>query len=330
MREQFEKLVLMVNLAFQGDNRNKKGASAMHPTIPANSPEIIIISGWNGPGVVSHTMEKYNIVEGKSIPLPELNFPRVESASCVYNNDILVVGGYDGVEGTNEIEVLMMNQHPLQWAMLNYKLPVKLSGHDVIVFEGKLYIIGGIYWTETSNAIYEIALTPPYTTKLLTKMTGPIIYHKAEIVDGKLFILGGTTTGYGKDAIDRVVVYGMNKKKFKPCPSLPQAVCRMATVIWGDKIIVVGGMDKNGKPSGDVIMYETKTGRSERLPSLIQKRSGCSAVIINDLIVVFGGWNEELGYLNSVESFTIGDNCWKKLRGMIEKRHLACAVVKPL
>jgi hypothetical protein len=51
--------------------------------------------------------------------------------------------------------------------MFDGKLPVKLSNHDVTVYQDKLYIIGGDNWTEKkiSNAIYELSLAPPYTVK---------------------------------------------------------------------------------------------------------------------------------------------------------------------
>ena len=94
-------------------------------------------------------------------------------------------------------------------------------------------------------------------------------------------------------------------------------------------IIVIGGADKNDQVLNDVIMYDTETGRSERLPSLNHKRSGHSAVILHDVIVVFGGYNKEQKFLNSVETFTLGDDGWKELPGMKEKRYLATAVVKP-
>ena len=51
----------------------------------------------------------------------------------------------------------------------------------------------------TSDAIYELALAPPYTVDLLTRMPQPRTSYRAEIVNGKLFILGGTTTAYSED-----------------------------------------------------------------------------------------------------------------------------------
>ena len=103
----------------------------------------------------------------------------------------------------------------------------------------------------------------------------------------------------------------------------------MSSVTWGNMIIVIGGVGKNNQVLNYVIMYDTETGRSERLPSLNRKRYGHSAVIMHDVIVVSGGENEEQGHLDSVESFTLGADGWKELLGMKEKRVWATAVVKP-
>jgi N-acetylneuraminic acid mutarotase len=260
-----------------------------------------------------------------------MNLARAESASCVYNGDVIVVGGWVGQGGTDLIEVLKMNQLPLQWTMFDGKLPAKLSGHDVTVYQDKLYITGGHNWNKqkTSDAIYKLSLAPPYTVKLLARMPQPRRNHRAEIVNGKLFILGGSTTRQSKDGTDSVVVYDFIKNKTKPCVSLPEPVSGMSTVTWGNMIIVVGGVDKNDQVLNDVIIYHIESGRSERLPSLKHKRCVPSAVIMHDIIVVLGGWNNEEGHLNSVESFTMGDDQWKELPGMKEKRRSATAVVKP-
>ena len=333
MRQQFEKMMIMVQQALQGSNVTNNAAQAIDPAVSANNQEIIILGGSNALGLpnVSKTVEKYSIVEGKSTQLPRMNLARASSASCVYNGDVIVAGGSDSEVGTDSIEILKMNQHPLRWTMFDGKLPVKLSAHDVTVYQDKLYITGGYNWTEkkSSDAIYELSLASPYAVKLLARMPQPRRNHRAEIVNGKLFILGGTTTRQSKDATNSVVVYDFIKNEIKPCVSLPEPVSGMSTVTWGNMIIVVGGVDKNGQDLNDVIMYHIETGRSERLPSLKHKRYGPSAVIVHDVIVVLGGANDEKGYLNSVESFKMGDDQWKELPGMKEKRRYATAVVKP-
>ena len=331
--QQFQRMTVMLNQLLLGKNVNNNGAQAIGPSVPANNQDIVILGGRCGPGKddILNTAEKFNIAESKSTQLPRMNLARAELASCVYNSDVIVTGGHDGQAGTDLIEVLKMNQHPLRWTMFDGKLPVKLFAHDVTVYQDKLYITGGFNWNEkkTSDAIYELSLAPPYTVKLLARMPRPRRNHRAEIVNGKLFILGGTTTIQSKDGTDSVVVYDFIKNEIKPCPSLPEPVSGMSTVTWGNMIIVVGGVNKNDQALNDVIMYHIESGRSERLPSLKHKRRGASAVIMHDVIVVLGGWNKEEKYLNSVESFTMGDDQWKELPGMKDKRQWSNAVVTP-
>jgi hypothetical protein len=332
VRNQFERITQILNQLLQGRNINNNGAQALDPPVPVNNQDIIILGGYYAPGInVSNTVEKFNLVEGKSSQLPKLNHPRVSSASCVYNGDVIVTGGFDGLNGTDSIEIIKINQDPLRWMMFDGKLPVKLTDHDVVVYQGKLYVMGGYNWTEnkTNDNIYELSIIPPHTTKLLPRILQPRKNHRAEIVNGKLFILGGTTTSLSKDAIDSVVVYDFIKNEVKPCPSLPKPVRGMSTVTWGNMVILIGGYDKNDQVLNDVFMYDTETGQSHKLPPLIHKRIGSSAVIMHDIIVVLGGYNDEEGHLSSVESFKMGGDNWRELPGMKEKRFLATAVVKP-
>ena len=96
MRQQFEKMMIMVQQALQGSNVNNNGAQAIDPAIPANNQDIIILGGYNAPGIesISNTVKKYSIVEGKSTQLPPMNLARATSASCVYNGDVIVTGGF--------------------------------------------------------------------------------------------------------------------------------------------------------------------------------------------------------------------------------------------
>ncbi len=325
VKQQLESVTEMLNQLLQGTNLNNNAAQAANAPVPANNQDIIILGGWYAPGDerVLNTAEKYNMLEKKSTQLPPMIHPRAAAASCVYNNDVIVAGGHDGQGCTDSIEILKMNQDPLQWIMFGGKLPVKLFGQVTIVHQGKLLVIGGQDEGNISSAIHKVSLTPPYTSKLLCRMPKPRKFHRAELINGKLYILGGSTTGWSKDAMDSVVVYDLVKNKCKPCTSLPHPVLRMSTVTWRSMIILVGGMNNDKQALDDVIMYDTETGRSQVLPSLIYKRRGCSAVIVNETIVAMGGWNAEQRYL------TMGSKEWRELPGMIEKRFCVSAVVKP-
>ncbi len=332
VKQQLERMTEMLNQLLQGTKLNNNAAQAADAPVPANNQDIIILGGWYALGdkSVLKTAEKYNMLEKKSTQLPPMIHPRGAAASCVYNNDVIVAGGHGGGDNTDSIEILKMNQDLLQWIMFAGKLPMKLRSHTVSVHQDKLLVTGGKNEEDkVCDSIHEVSLTPPYTSKLLCRMPKPRQYHRAELINHKLYISGGSTTSSSKDAMDSVLVYDVVKNECKPCTSLPYPVHHMCTVTWGNMIIVVGGRNKDQSALKDVIMYDTETGRSQVLPSLIYKRSACSAVIVNDVIVAMGGWNAEQGHLNSVEYFTLGSEEWRELPGMIEKREYASAVVKP-
>jgi N-acetylneuraminic acid mutarotase len=119
------------------------------------------------------------------------------------------------------------------------------------------------------------------------------------------------------------------RNECKEMPKLPSALRRMATVRWRDEVVVLGGLDKDNKVLNDVFMYDSKTGKTTALPSMLEKRDGCCAVITGNTIVVMGGMNEKYEYLSSVECFTMGDSTWKYLPAMNKPRLRAVAEVLP-
>ena len=68
VRNQFERMTEMLNQLLQGSNVNNNGTQALDPPVPINNQDIIILGGFYAPGdeSVSNTVEKFNIVEGKS------------------------------------------------------------------------------------------------------------------------------------------------------------------------------------------------------------------------------------------------------------------------
>ena len=267
-------------------------------------------------------------------PLPAIKKRRSTATSFVYENQIIVMGGFSGSivrTGLDDMEMMKIDQEPLQWVMFPAKLPAKFSGPKIVVHKDRLLVIGGFNWSEFchSKAIYEVLLIPPYSTKLLCEMLQPRQYHRAELIDNKIFILGGQTDWGNENIINSVIMYHIIKNVCKQTLPLPYAVREMATVSRRNKVILMGGINEKGQVLNNVVMYDTVTGESEMLPSMKYKRKGCSAVITANVIVVMGGWNKEDKCLNSVECFSVGSNSWQELPPMIEAKQAATAVVKP-
>jgi hypothetical protein len=141
-----------------------------------------------------------------------------------------------------------------------------------------------------------------------------------------ILIFGGENTTNGHP-LDSVLEFDIKTNEFKAMPPLSCALQSMAVVRWGDQAILIGGSDKDGQ-SKKVFMYDSKTGNTTEMPSMLQERSGCAAVITGNTIVVMGGRGKTTGRVRS-EAFTLGGYSWRYLPAMNEIRGLPTATVVP-
>ena len=262
-------------------------------------------------------------------PMPQNH----ESASSfVYDNHVTLAGGWCGGRSVNNM--IRMNVHPvpdhsIKWSDFAAKLPATMCGHSSVVYKDSLFVTGGYNGDQPvySDCIHEVEVKRPYTVKLLSRMPEPIFGHNTVLCDDSILIFGGMKTVNYKDNLSSVLSYDIKNNKCQQLPELPYPVSDMATVKWGENVVIIGGADKDGKPLNNVIIYNVKTGNSHMLPPMLHKRRGCMAVVTENTIVVLGGRNEEGNDLNSVEGFSFDRYTWEELPNMKEPRCFATAVV---
>ena len=256
-----------------------------------------------------------------------MNEEHVAASSFIYKDQLFVVGGDD----SKTIETLDLSVLPLKWMKFPGKLPYGCGGHQTVVYQERVIHIGGFIYDryELSNVISELQLTPPYRVKELCQMPEPRQYHRAEIFEDKVLILGGQKSDACEDYLDSVLEFDVKTNQCKEMPPLPRPLTCMATVQWRDQVVVLGGQDKDDKVLNDVFMYDCKTGKITVLPSMLEKRWGCCAVITGKTILVMGGMDEEAEELKSVECFTMGGSAWEYLPAMNNAMLFAVAEVLP-
>jgi N-acetylneuraminic acid mutarotase len=159
-------------------------------------------------------------------------------------------------------------------------------------------------------------------------MLRPICHHGAEIVNDNVYIIGGRTTGYAKDATDSVLMFDPSTNACTRLKNLPYPVFGMATVTWKDNVVVLGGADKGRKVLDKAILYNVTTGSHWMLPEMTKNRRDCTAAIIGDNIITMGGWDRTHNGLASVECYNFEANTWTKFPAMAKARFYPTAVVK--
>jgi hypothetical protein len=287
--------------------------------------ENIIVAGDAG----TDSVEMFNWRQRTWSPLQSLPKQRYAASSFVYNNHVTIAGGYcSGYVG----DMIRMNINPnpdllMHWSECPVKLRAKLARHSSVLYNDHLIVTGGRNGNGVSDCIHEVQLVPPYTVKTLSRMPEPRQDHSTQLFDDNLLIVGGRTTVSYRDSLSSVVLYDIKKNECKQLTPLPYEVSQMATVRWGDNIVVIGGADKRDKALDTVIIYNVKTEQSHLLPSMRCKRWGCTAVVIGNNIVVLGGVNELSLILKSVEAFNFESYSWQELPEMSEERWQHTAVV---
>ena len=293
---------------------------------PSGDRENIIVAGGCG----NDSVEMFNWRQRTWSQLQSMPHVRWGATSFVHNNQVVIAGGYcDGSGRVDDMIRMNADPHPdlsKHWSECPVKLPAKLAHHSSVLYDDKLMVSSGYDGNATSDRIHEVQLVPPYTVKTLSKMPEPRQNHCTEIIDDSLLIVGGKTTGLCKDNLSSVVLYDIKNNLCKQLTTLPYEVSLMATVRWGDNVVVMGGADKHGNALNTVIMYNVKTQQSHMLPPMRYKRWGCTAVVVGNNIVVLGGFNEQ-GRLKSVECFNFERYSWRELPEMSQAIYWHTAVV---
>ena len=293
-------------------------------------PSIVVAGGTSEGYRNLRSVELFDWSKGKWSPLQPMKECRSRASSFVYKDQLTVAGGMSDHGVIDTMEKIDINpiMNSTKWSDSPAKLPSKLLGHSSVVYNERLITIGGHHGTlgPPSDSINEVFLVQPYTRKLLSRMPEPRCYHCAQLFNDKIFVFGGRKVLYSNDCIASVLMYDINKKECKQMAPLPFAVCEMATVRWGDNVIVIGGADKDGKVLNTVVIYNVQTGKSHMLPEMKCKRKGCTAVVSQGAIVVMGGRDERGTFLTSEECFAFDRYSWEDLPPMNEARYSATAV----
>ena len=293
---------------------------------PSGDKENIIVVGGFG----TASVEMFNWRQRTWSPLQSMPKKRHAATSFVYDNHVITAGGCCLKSGRFD-DMIRMNIDPnpdlsRNWSNIPVKLPYTIIRHSSVLYEDHLILTGGSDRNVASDCIHDVQLVPPYTVKILSRMTEPRVDHCTEIFDDSLFIAGGTNTGVEIDNLNSVVLYDIKKNECKQLSPLPYEVSLMGTVRWGDNVVVIGGADKQGKALNTVFIYNAKTEQSHMLPPMRCKRAGCTAVVIEKNIVVLGG-SDEKEVLKSVEAFNFERYTWEDLPEMSEERCLHTSVV---
>src|SRR5437868_7645793 len=168
--------------------------------------------------------------------------------------------------------------------------PMPVTGPGYAVFDGKLYIIGGVYQLYSSLTpnvqVYDAATATWSNASALPY----IVNHPgAAAAAGRLFVFGGDSPDHTMQS--RASKYDPSTDTWTAAASLllPKYISVTATV--DGLIYSVGGATSAtaNSPTADAEVYNPTTDTWSNLPPVPSPRYGAAGTALNGKIYVFGG-----------------------------------------
>ena len=288
-----------------------------------------------------NSVEVFDLTKRSWTMLQPMNECRKSASSVVYNNQIIVSGGFSKAGTSRSMEALPNADQltrSVTWKEFPAILPNGAHGHSTVVYNDHLITVGGLIASymndydngDVSKRIYDVSLIPPYSLQELDLMRHKRMSLAMHLFNDKLVIVGGENY---YTALDSVLLYDLVRNKSKELAPLPYPVGEMATVLWRENILIFGGASFSDVFRGrtlqildSVLIYNIITQKVRKLKKMKYKRRGATAVLIGNNVYVMGGVDENEKELKSVECFDIERNSWQEFPPMIKARYQATAV----
>ena len=252
--------------------------------------------------------------------------PRTEVTAAVLENEIYVIGGFDGSgQVTDIVEVYSIANN--SWTK-GVPLPEPLHHTAAASYNGKIYVVGGYTspWSPSNKLfIYDSLQGKWQEGKPMPTARGAL---NANFINGTLYAIGGSSDR----PLNSNEAYNPSSDTWATKAFMPTSRHHAGSAVVDGKIFVVGGRISGSLENISVNeAYDPVQDKwitdLEPMPS---KRSGIAAAVsssylTNSSIYVFGG-EESLRTFNNNEKYDPKINKWMSEPPMPTARHGLAAV----
>ncbi len=217
------------------------------------------------------------------------------------------------------------------------EMPNPRYGAGSCILDGKIYVIGGMYSTESSPgspAYHPVDMVNSFDPETgvwdtLAPLKAPRVYLQAVEVEGKIYAMGGAI-GEFEASTAMVEVYDIGNDRWESIDDMPVKRFIFGACVLEDQIYVMGGIESfNQKnPLKSMHKYDPATGTWDACANLSRGTSGLTATSFNGIIyAITGGVHGTYGE-GIVEAYDPAEDVWIRKASMSGGRFLpACGVV---
>lgn len=180
-----------------------------------------------------------------------------------------------------------------------------------------IYIVGGLIGVGTASATVERFDLRTGKSEIFAKLRIPRLWHRAVMVEGKVYVLGGVefglsrttavqrpapgtwpdlfSTGVSLDLVETIEIVDVATGKVSDGPTLPDPRQQFGCVVVGGRIYLFGGKHKyrgQSSTTNTVQILDLKTGRwSDGPPMPGSPRTADATLVDGGFVVVTGGYD---------------------------------------
>ncbi len=254
---------------------------------------IYVLGGATTGGAILNSVERFNPATGiwEDNVVPSFEKPRLDAAAIVYEGSIYLMGGlnHEG-EVTKDVEVYLPSQNT--W-IESGEMRRERRGHSAFIVNDSICVLGGI--RDNGEFVSEIEwynAPEERWEEAESNIAEPIFKPFGGAANNSVFLLGGIVNF----PVNKVNIGMVNSDwQFNWNSGAPLQVARGngASTVFGDSILMIGGITSTSAATNLVEIYNMQTDSIETLPPLPTARIGAVAVTISDTVYVIGGYESD-------------------------------------
>ncbi|KAJ8009528.1 hypothetical protein DPEC_G00089810 [Dallia pectoralis] len=294
------------------------------PRLSAGVAEVIVlIGGRQAVGMSQRSLTAvtcFNPQNSKWYPLASLPFYDREFFSVISAGDNIYLSG--GTEsGVTVADVWCYMSLLDNWNLVS-RMTVPRCRHNSLVYDGKLYTIGGLAVSGNLDHVerYDTITNQWETVSPLPK---PVHSAAATVCGGKVYLFGGVNEAGRSAGVLQSYIPLTNSWSFIESPMIDNKYAPAVTL--NGYIFILGGAYARA-----TTIYDPDKGNIKSGPNMNHSRQFCSAVILDGRIYATGGIVSSEGpALGNMETFDPNSNNWTLLQSLPCPlfRH-GCVVIK--
>ena len=256
--------------------------------------------------------------------ITQLPTKRSGIAAAVVDDKIYIIGGtlenFEGPDGISTIEEY--DPQTNTWRQVA-DMPTPRYYPKAAVANDTIYVFGGWYQEKGVKTHYPVrvdAYDPATDTWTRKKdMPVPRVHPAVGAVDGKIYIIGGSTGWGGEDErrMDRVDIYDPATDTWEEGPKMPTRRDAYLGGVVNNHIYVIGGY---GPPEGRALKnieeYDPISRQWRMKNDMLEIRYSFRTVVVEDEIYVIGGIDKSHQYLTTVDVYHPQTETWSDIPAM--------------